>query len=558
MFQQGYISELLRAHGTKDTQLDKVPITKELATLPDVVEQADPIVIREAQRVTGEALWVTQRTRPDLAYTTSMMAALATRNPAQAVAIGNKVLGYLRRTIEYGMTIKWNGEGLTMYSDAAYAPQGGRSHGGWLVTYGGVPLAWRSSRQSMITLSTAESELLALLDGAVAMKGIEAILNDAGETVVGRKLASDSTSALSISTGGSSWRTRHLRIKAGWLQEQIADGYFEVGHCPGEVQPADLLTKALSSARMEHLLQLWGVGQNQRQVSTATTSRTSARMLVALVCCLLVVSVRAAEREPESPNRGIQLDYDSVGILMVLLMVLGALMIWEGIRWTLIEVVSTWSPGGSQRKLRRLRRLQEATTEAIERELQRLQVPRSQEEVRTATSETPPRTSTTPPDTRAYEGSRSSSSRASASIARRRMQDEDHDAYQRREAQRVRTPSPMRTPTSPRTSPTVPETRDDVCRVAHDLCMIMTVEALKEALRTEGLQISGAKDAQAWRLAYRLTELSQQGHGPTVKQMKYILWLYRVKDMKNRHSLRYCEVNDKTRISALIDQWRHY
>ena len=57
----------------------------------------------------------------------------------------------------------------------------------------------------------------------------------------------------------------------------------------------------------------------------------------------------------------------------------------------------------------------------------------------------------------------------------------------------------------------------------------MTVESLKEGLRTEGLQVTGVKDAQAWRLGYRMAELSSQGVGPTTKQMKYILWLYRVK-----------------------------
>ena len=138
------------------------------------------------------------------------------------------------------------------------------------------------------------------------------------------------------------------------------------------------------------------------------------------------------------------------------------------------------------------------------------------------------------------------------------MQEEDNDAFRRREERRFRTPSPTRAQTTPMSSPTVPETRDDVCRVAHDLCYLMTVESLKEALRTEGLQVSGVKDAQAWRLAYRLTELSTQGIGPTVKQMKYILWLYRTKDMRGRHILRYCEVNDKTRISALIHQWQSY
>ena len=556
VFQQGYISELLRSHGVKETQLDKVPITKELAALPDATEQADPGMIREAQQVTGEALWLTQRTRPDLAFTTSIMAALSTRCPQQAVTVGSKVLGYLRRTIEYGMTVRWSGQGLVMYSDAAFAPQGGRSHGGWLITYGGVPLAWRSNRQSMITLSTAESELLALLDGAVAMKGIEAILNDAGEAVEFRKLASDSTSALSISSGGSSWRTRHLRIKAGWLQEQVAYGFFEIGHCPGEVQPADLLTKPLSAARMDHLLRLWGVGpRQQRQPAAVMATRSSARMLVALICCILMVSVRATEERQEVTNRGIQLDYDSVGILMVLLMILGALMIWEGIRWALIEVVTTWTPGASRRKLRRLQRLQEATTEAIERELQRLQGPRAQEEDRTTATATPPRASTSPPVTYIPERAHQPSSMASSSEARRRMQVEDRDAQQRREMQRVRTPSPA--PETPMSSPTVPVSQDDVCRVAHDLCMLMNVESLKEALRTEGLQVSGVKDVQAWRLAYRMSELSLQGQGPTVKQMKYVLWLYRVKDMKNRHVLRYYEINDKGRISSLIDHWRH-
>ena len=30
---------------------------------------------------------------------------------------------------------------------------------------------------------------------------------------------------------------------------------------------------------------------------------------------------------------------------MVLLMVLVALMIWEGVRWLLIEMVNEWTPG---------------------------------------------------------------------------------------------------------------------------------------------------------------------------------------------------------------------
>ena len=56
--------------------------------------------------------------------------------------------------------------------------------------FGGIPIAWRSSRQSMITLSTAESELPSMFDGAVAAKGVECILSDAGVVIESRQIAS--------------------------------------------------------------------------------------------------------------------------------------------------------------------------------------------------------------------------------------------------------------------------------------------------------------------------------------------------------------------------------
>eukprot|EP00439_Symbiodinium_sp_Y106_P075260 s873_g14.t2 len=339
--QQGYVTELLRLHQVKKTQLDKVPITKELTVYPEKPQACDPEKIREAQQITGEVLWMAQRTRPDLSYTTSIMASLRTKCPEQTIAIGAKVLGYLQRTMDYGLMINWSDKGLTMFCDAAYAPQSAHSHSGWLVTYGGVRIVWRSSRQTMITLSTAESELLSILDGAVATKGVEAILSDIGEVVEDRELASDSTSALSISSGSSSWRTRHLRIKAG---------------------------------PMEMLLGIWGIPDRSKpRVSTCST-KTSARVLVALICCLLMVSSKAARQEdqPSGPLQALQVDWDTVNILMALLMILGGLCVWEMFKWFMVEVVSDYVPGSGQRKIRRLRKLQVATSEAIEKEINRL------------------------------------------------------------------------------------------------------------------------------------------------------------------------------------------
>ena len=138
--QQGYIQELLRSHSVRPNQLDRVPITKELATLPDVCEGAEEDQVRRSQQLTGEVLWLSQRTRPDLAFATSMMASMCTKTPQQTIDIGLKSLGYLQRTMGYQLKIKWSEKPLVMFCDAAYAPQSSRSHGGWLVTYGGYRL----------------------------------------------------------------------------------------------------------------------------------------------------------------------------------------------------------------------------------------------------------------------------------------------------------------------------------------------------------------------------------------------------------------------------------
>ena len=237
--------------------------------------------------------------------------------------------------------------------------------------FASVPVVWRSGRQGLITLSAAESELLAMTDGAIALKGVECLLADLGIQISAREIASDSLAALGISSGASSWRTRHLRIRAGWLVEQISHGLVTTRHCPGECQPADLLTKPLSSQRLQQLLRLWGIGEYGTTSTTPVASRlslSSSRITLALVCCLLIMNVEASAGE-SSP--GVSLDSDMVSVAMVLVMILGLVMVWEGLKWLVMEINYEWTPGASRRRLRRLEKLREATTRAIQEELER-------------------------------------------------------------------------------------------------------------------------------------------------------------------------------------------
>ncbi|CAE7251123.1 unnamed protein product [Symbiodinium sp. CCMP2592] len=339
--QRGYIEEVLRAHGVPLESRDRIPLSKDQASFEPLDDDLPPTpeAVTESQRITGELMWLAQRSRPDLSFTCSLMASITLKAPERCLQIGAKVLRYLQGTREYRMMIANDGTNLVLYPDAAFAPTSTRSHTGWLVCWSGTPVGWRSSRQSMVSLSTAECELQAILDGSIGMIGLEALLHDLDVEPGPKVVASDSTSALAIGSGTGSWRTRHLRLKAAWLQEMVSKGEIVPRHQPGVSQPADLLTKALSGQRIVALLDLWGVQTGRSTRSTTTTSTLATRVLVATICCIMMLAVEADDPQKE----GIRVDYDMAGIFMALLMVLGALVLWETVKWG--GLTPTWVPG---------------------------------------------------------------------------------------------------------------------------------------------------------------------------------------------------------------------
>ena len=275
------------------------------------------------------------------------------------------------------------------------------------------------------------------------------------------------------------------------------------------------------------------------------------------MCCLLLLTVQAAEEQSSTPRgTGIQVDSDLVGTFMLVLMGLGALLIWEGLKWLCDEIYHGYTPGASKRRLKKLRKLQRATTEAIERELGRLQEQDPPAESRQATSSSA--SSSTTPTLRLHgHGGEDQSERPARSPI-------DYSPPQERstDGRQIEFDQPPTSSTSSR--PALAVTRraqptdvsDEVdIRACEDVCKLMTCENLKEALRTEGLPVSGLKNDQVHRLGARLAELVRTDQGPTARQLRYLLWLWRDRDMNGRHSLHYYEVCNRRRLSALIAQW---
>ena len=65
---------------------------------------------------------------------------------------------------------------MEVYTDASFSSSDQKSIAGVVAFYAGAPVFWISCRQSFATLSTAEAELMAMLESLTALRSVKAIV----------------------------------------------------------------------------------------------------------------------------------------------------------------------------------------------------------------------------------------------------------------------------------------------------------------------------------------------------------------------------------------------
>ena len=113
----------------------------------------------------------------------------------------------------------------------------------------------------------------------------------------------------------------------------------------------------------------------------------------------------------------------------------------------------------------------------------------------------------------------------------------------------------MSSPSTPIDQDPGPFNQDEVQRVCHDVLLLMTCEHLREGLRLEGCLVSGVKEDLASRLGRQLSERVNRG-SPTVRQLRFLLWLWRQRDLSGKVTLQWRELHDKSSASGTISRWQ--
>lgn len=223
-------------------------------------------IYENCQSCLGGLVWLSTRTRVDIAFAVSRAAQALSVDPVRCWSMCKKILRYLSAHATLGLKMfpfddPNSVPPLESYSDASFAPEEDtRSHEGCVVTWGGVPLIWRTKRQAMVATSTAESELISSATVLNYCLGFANVLETIKFGVDSNIIYCDNKAAIAnVVDQTSTWRSRHYLLRAAAIRDYSSKGLILIKYVDSANQLADFLTKYLSRVLFERNRKMLGI-----------------------------------------------------------------------------------------------------------------------------------------------------------------------------------------------------------------------------------------------------------------------------------------------------------
>jgi hypothetical protein len=255
--QIGYIKSMLSKFQV--SKVSKTPSTKDFFERGKETELVDPTLFLSKLM---SCMYLAIGTRLDILKEVVFLATKCKCPILSDMKKIDRVLQYINYSRDKVRVFKVKDLSVWIYIDAAYGVhQNGRSHSGCVITLGehGGTVDARSSKQSLVTLSSTEAEIVAVHD--MIMRGLviaryyhnwkvpdhrfkDASVDGEG---LGLKVMQDNTSAVQMMKLGrpNSFKSRHINIRYYHTREMVERGDIMFEYCPTAKMRADILTKPI-------------------------------------------------------------------------------------------------------------------------------------------------------------------------------------------------------------------------------------------------------------------------------------------------------------------------
>ena len=198
-------------------------------------------------------MYLAGATRPDISFAVSKLSHFTSNPGKDHWDALERVLRYLRGTIEYGIHYTGYPSVLEGYSDSNWISDADaiKATSGYVFTLAGAAVTWRSCKQTILTRSTMEAELVALDTATVEAEWLRELLMDlplVEKPVPAILMYCDNQTVLIkvTSTKDNSKSSRHVKRRLKSVRKLKNSGVIAVNYIRSEKNLTDPFTKGLS------------------------------------------------------------------------------------------------------------------------------------------------------------------------------------------------------------------------------------------------------------------------------------------------------------------------
>ena len=159
---------------------------------------------------------------------------------------------------------------LIAYTNADWAGDRNdrKSTSGYFTLVGGNLMTWRSKKQKVVALSSAEAEFWGVAKGITEVLWLRKLLTELGYTLTKScELYCDNQAAINIFENLVQHdRTKHVEVDKHFIKEKLEAEVIKLPHVRSEDQLEDILTKAVGAQFFEEVLCKLGVGNPTTQL----------------------------------------------------------------------------------------------------------------------------------------------------------------------------------------------------------------------------------------------------------------------------------------------------
>jgi hypothetical protein len=217
-----------------------------------------PASIGLFDNIDNDSPYLAKKVRPDILTAVSFLSTRVQRPTTQDNKKLVRVLKYIKGTKNLGIVISPSKKiAVDAYIDASFTDA--KSHSGLYITMGKGPIFYRSAKQKIVTKSSTEAELVALIsDESSHLLWCRYFLQGQDYKLPPSKIFEDNLSTISLlkkdaaaSTGAS--RTKHISVKYFYIRERMQDGDIDMKYLNTHDMIADILTKPLQGEAFRRL-----------------------------------------------------------------------------------------------------------------------------------------------------------------------------------------------------------------------------------------------------------------------------------------------------------------